>query len=623
MFAIAEPGTPRTDGLLSEATSGVDALLSMGNQGPIPNTLYYGDNLDVLRRHIRSESVDLVYLDPPFKSDEAYNLLFHEAGTAVAAQVHVFADTWTWDEKAVASYQTIVEAGGDLANTMRAFRTMLGTTDMLAYVSMMAPRLVELRRVLKPTGSLYLHCDPTASHYLKLLLDAVFGRANFVNEIAWKRTTTKGDYRQGAINWPRVHDVLLYYARDSKRLRLFRQPFATYDHAYIAAKYPYFDSDGRRYGLWDLTAPGSGTRGHPKYELLGVTRYWRYNADKMQALIKEGRVIQPSPGSVPRYKRFLDEMPGVAIGDLWNDIPPINSQARERLPYPTQKPLALLERIIEASSDPDDVVLDPFCGCGTAVEAAQSLGRHWIGIDVTHHATGVIKSRLVHAYGPAITATYEVVGEPTTVQDAAVLARDDPFQFQSWALGLVGARLAGPTKRGGDKGIDGRLFFHEVSGGSSKEIVISVKAGHLVPAFVRDLRGVLDREEAALGVLISFEEPGPGIRAEAASAGFYDSVQGRFPRIQLRTIAELLGGQRIAYPVTIEPPQTLWPFESIPTVPKPPRKRRRQAAGAAQLPYVPAEHKAAQQVRDDYKRRVAESPSTPIEPHPQILRRTR
>jgi site-specific DNA-methyltransferase (adenine-specific) len=214
---------------------------------------------------------------------------------------------------------------------------------MMAYLAMMAPRLVQLHRVLKETGSLYLHCDPTASHYLKMVLDGVFGQTNFVNEISWKRTTTKGDYKQGAVNWPRVRDLIFYYRKDVKAGGVFHQPFAEYDEAYIASKYPYTDSNGRRYGLWDLTAPGSGMRGHPQYEFMGVTRYWRYNKEKMEGLLTEGRIKQPRPGAVPRYVRYLDEMPGVALGDSWDDISPINSQAQERLGYPTQKPQALLE----------------------------------------------------------------------------------------------------------------------------------------------------------------------------------------------------------------------------------------------------------------------------------------
>jgi adenine specific DNA methylase Mod len=247
--------------------------------------------------------------------------------------------------------------------------------------------------VLKETGSIYLHCDPTASHYLKMLMDAIFGVPNFLNEVVWKRTTTKNDYVQGATNWPRIHDVLLCYGKNSPDA-IFNQPFTALGEDYIRTHYHLQDENGRHYQLDNLTAPGAGMRGHPTYEFMGVTRYWRYNKTKMEGLLAKGRIVQPKPGAVPRYKRYLDEMKGVALGDMWWDISAINSQAQERLGYPTQKPEALLERIIAASSNEGDIVLDPFCGCGTAVAVAQRLNRRWIGIDITHLAVNLIKQRL-------------------------------------------------------------------------------------------------------------------------------------------------------------------------------------------------------------------------------------
>jgi Adenine specific DNA methylase Mod len=513
------------------------------------NLLYYGDNLDVLRRHVRDESIDLVYLDPPFKSNVDYNILFGEHGEKAAAQVQAFTDTWEWSTDSRAAYEEVVESGGVVADTMRAFRTMLGASDMLAYLSMMAPRLVELHRVLRPTGSLWLHCDPTASHYLKLLLDAVFGPRNFVNEIVWKRQTSHNDAAQGAKHFGRLQDVLLFYAKGPGYY--WRQPYRPYDQEYLDAFYRHVEPEsGRRYRLSDATAPGGASpqKRNPYYEFLGIKRYWRFSEARMQELYEQGRIVQTKPGTVPAQKRYLDEMPGMPLGTWWDDIKPLQSQGSERLGYPTQKPLALMTRIVDASSRPGDTVLDPFCGCGTTIDAAQALGRRWIGIDITHLSIGLIKHRLVDRYGPEITKTYRVVGEPTTVDDAAVLARDDPFQFQAWALGLVGARVAGSDKKGGDKGIDGRLFFHDSASGPTRQIVLSVKAGHLVPAYVRDLRGVLQREDADIGVLLSFEEPSSGIRTEAAEAGFYESPWGKHPRIQLRTIAELLDGKGIDYP---------------------------------------------------------------------------
>jgi DNA modification methylase len=537
-----------------------------------PNLLAYGDNLDVLKRHVATASVDLVYLDPPFNSNADYNVLFEQHGEKAAAQIKVFEDTWAWNTVAAAAYQGVVEGGGEVASTLRAFRTMLGTSDMLAYLSMMAPRLVELRRVLRSTGSLYLHCDPTASHYLKLLLDAVFGPQNFRNEIIWKRTSSHSDAR----GYGAVHDVLLYYVASDEAT--WNRVYQAYDPAYVEQYYRYTDERGRRFMSGDISATGLQGGGY-QYEWRGVTRIWRVPEQTMQKLDAEGAIFYTKNG-FPRRKRYLDESKGLPAQDVWTDIEPLRSWHAERLAYPTQKPLALLRRIIEASSKPGDVLLDPFCGCGTAVEAAQELGREWVGIDITHIAMGLIKHRLASRFGPGIVDSVSVIGEPTTVEDAAALAAEDPFQFQAWALGLVGARQATSAKKGGDKGIDGRLYFHDVVGGPSREIVISVKAGHLVPAFVRDLAGVLGRESAEIGVLLSFEEPGSGIRAEAASAGFYESNGKLYPRVQLRTVGELLAGHGIEYPVPVEARTTLWPAGMIPTVPKPPRRRR----GAAQTP---------------------------------------
>ena len=519
--------------------------LSQGIMSQPINALYYGDNLDVLRRHVDDESVDLVYLDPPFNSNANYNVLFAaKDGHQAAAQIQAFEDTWRWDESAARQFADTVEAGGSVADVLLAFERFLSTSDMLAYLAMMAPRLIELRRVLKPTGSLYLHCDPTASHYLKLLLDAVFGPENFRNEIIWKRGSAHSDSRQGSQHFGRISDTILFYAKSD--VNTWNPQYVPYDEKYIAENYHRRDRDGRIYRIDNLQGPGGAAKGNPQYEVMGVTRYWRYTREKMDALVKEGRVIQTRPGAVPQYKRYLDEMPGVAAQNIWTDIPAINNRAKELLGYPTQKPVALLERIIETSSNPGDVVLDPFCGCGTTIEAAQQLGRSWIGIDITHLATTLIKVRLRDAFGD--TAHYKVVGEPTTAEDAAALAESDKFQFQWWALGLVGARPV-DQKKGADKGIDGRLYFHDGSE-RTRKIIISVKGGKLKATDLRDLRGVIDREKAEIGVLLTFEPPTKPMRTEAASAGFYESPWGKHPKLQILTVAELLDGSGIDYPRT-------------------------------------------------------------------------
>ena len=330
------------------------------------NTLYYGDNLDVLRRYVPDESVDLVYLDPPFNSNASYNVLFKErSGEESPAQIKAFTDTWEWTQESERTFeQEIVlnpETPPNVKEMVSAFRQFIGSNAMMAYLVMMTPRLVQLRRVLKPTGSIYLHCDPTASHYLKLLMDAVFGKENFRTEITWKRTSAHSDTRQGRQQHGRVHDLILFYSKSGSWT--WNAIYTEYDQSYVDQFYRHVESGtGRRYRLGDLTGPGGAAKGNPSYEVLGVTRYWRYSKDRMAELLKEGRVVQTRPGAVPAYKRYLDEMPGVPLQDLWTDIRPIASQARERLGYPTQKPQALLERIIEASSNEGDVVLDPFCG---------------------------------------------------------------------------------------------------------------------------------------------------------------------------------------------------------------------------------------------------------------------
>ncbi len=460
------------------------------------NTLYYGDNLDVLKQHIEKESVDLIYLDPPFKSSRDYNILFAENdGTRSKAQIKAFEDTWRWDVGAAESYRQVVEAGGAISEAMQAFRKLLGENDMLAYLSMMAPRLLELRRVLKPTGSIYLHCDPTASAHLRLLMDTVLGAQNFQNEIVWY-------YRGGGVSkrrFGRRHDIILFYSRTETGNRPFNVD---------AVRTPY--------------SPDSLER--LKY------RAKAFRGDKV-------------------YDTYEPHPEGKHPDDVWT-MQPVMPSAKERLGFPTQKPERLLERMISASSKEGDVVLDPFCGCGTTICVAERLNRRWIGIDVTHLAVTLIKHRLQDSFGEQVRKTYRIVGEPVSISGAMELAKHDPFQFQWWALGLVGARPV-EQKKGADKGIDGRLYFHdegEVT--KTKQIIFSVKAGHVSVSHVRDLRGVIEREHAAIGVLITMLPATKPMRAEAAAADFYYSPgwDRHYPRIQILTVEDILRGEGIDCP---------------------------------------------------------------------------
>ena len=524
------------------------------------NHLYYGDNLDVLRRYIPDESVDLVYLDPPFNSNANYNVLFAERdGTQAAAQIMAFEDTWRWDDGAARTYEDVVEAGGRVSQVMQAFRTFLGESDVLAYLAMMAPRLVDLRRVLRPTGSLYLHCDPTASHYLKLLLDAVFGLDCFLNEIIWKRTSA----HSSAKRYGPVHDVILFYGKTDKFK--WNRVFQDYDAAYIETFFDQTDQDGRRWKRADMTVAGirHGETGLPwrGIDITAKGRHWGSPPSVLDELDRKGRVHWPrKEDGMPRLKQYPEDLPGIPLQDVWPDVRPLHNLAAERLGYPTQKPETLLDRIILSSTSEGEVVLDPFCGCGTTIASAQRLKRAWIGIDVTNLAITLIRHRLKDTYGADIESSYQVIGEPVSLPDAEALAAADPYQFQWWALGLVGARPA-EGKKGADQGIDGRIYFHDGDTAKTKQIVISVKAGKLHAPYVRDLRGVVEREQAALGVLLTLNAPTKAMRAEAASAGPYVSPWGRHPRVQIVTVGELLAGKTLNAP---PPRQTSLTYKRAP-----------------------------------------------------------
>lgn len=511
------------------------------------NKLFYGDNLEILRRYIKDESVDLIYLDPPFNSNATYNVLFSQQnGSQSAAQIQAFEDTWRWDANAARAYEMMVEQGGSVADALRAFRLLLGDSNMMAYLAMMAPRLVELHRVLKSTGSLYLHCDPTASHYLKVLLDNVFGGENFQNEISWERSQTRSSISRG---YRSAHDVLLMYTKSNDYIfnlqyrELSETSQKLYKHKDEKGYYQHVPllvsgiRNGETGNVWHGIDPNKrGKSG----------MHWVTTPDKLDEYEKAGLIYWPQKeNGTPRLKYYLEQSPGVPLNDIWYDVSLIPSSSSESLGYPTQKPIALLERIIQASSNPGDVVCDPFCGCGTAIAAAQKLKRKWIGIDITHLAIGLIKRRMIDQFGDNL--EYQVVGEPTTIDGARKLSEMDKYQFEWWALGLVGARPADP-KKGADKGIDGRLYFHDDEKGKTKQVIISVKGGSTGSSHIRDLVGVLDRENAQIGILITLREPTQPMRAEAASAGFYDSPWGKHPKVQILTIEELLDGKQIDMP---------------------------------------------------------------------------
>ncbi|MDQ7024669.1 MAG: DNA methyltransferase [Anaerolineae bacterium] len=526
------------------------------------NKLFYGDNLDILRNHIQSETVDLIYLDPPFNSNRNYNVLFRdESGTESEAQITAFDDTWHWGETAEATFHDLVtDAAPNVSAAINAMLTLIGRNQMMAYLVMMTARLVELHRVLKPTGSLYLHCDPTASHYLKIILDAIFGVTNFRNEITWKRTSSHNDAKT---KFGDVADIILFYSKSNKYT--FNVQYMPYSQEYIDSFYKHIDESGRRYASDNLVSPNPRPNLVYKYKDYPSHAYgWKVTKEKMERLDADGRLLFPKKktGRI-RLKRFLDEMSGVPVSCVWDDISPVQAQAAERLGYPTQKPVSLLERIIAASSNEGDIILDPFCGCGTAISAAQKLGRKWIGIDITHLSISLQKYRLRDEFDLKPGADYEVIGEPTTVEGAKALATDKEndgrYQFQFWSLSLIQAKpLGGQTgsrkgKKGADKGVGGLINFFDGNGSNkpkAHEVVVQVKSGKVKSGDIRDLRGTMERRKAAIGVFITLEAPSSQMETEAVSAGYYESSlwDKKCRKVQILTIEDLLKGVTVDMP---------------------------------------------------------------------------
>lgn len=545
----------------------------------MPGDLFYGDNLDVMRRHIADESVDLIYLDPPFNSNRTYNLI-HKGSQA---QQRAFVDTWHWAE-AEPAFRALTDqippgvmVPQELSAMMLTLRTFLSDhRDTLAYLSMMAIRLVEMKRILRNTGSIYLHCDPTASHYLKMILDSIFGLENFRNEIIWKRT---GSHNSASAFGP-VHDVILFYAKSAA---------ATCNpgtHAHSAKYLEHFGkvdaATGKNFQDVSLTGPGTrkGDSGLAwrNYNPTDKGRHWqpasyvyeKYTKmtgddlakypliDRLDKLDAVGMIYWTKNGQ-PRYKQFLEdvEKEGSPLQDVWTDIDVINSQADERTGFPTQKPDPLLERIIQASSKVGQLVLDPFCGCGTTVVAAEKLGRQWIGIDIAIRAVDVIKERLDERYQPRV---WTEQGEPADIDQAAHLAETNAYDFQWWAVRMLGGRPPkGEKKKGGDGGVDGELIVVD-DAGKQRRGVISVKGGRtLIPDFVKALRSTVDLEKADFGVLVTMYDPTPGMREVAMDFGvasWASAYEGKLAhRIRLVTVPEILSKQ-VRFAGRVEAPRT-------------------------------------------------------------------
>jgi site-specific DNA-methyltransferase (adenine-specific) len=501
---------------------------------PMTGTIFCGDNLEVMTEFIPDASVDLIYLDPPFNSKRNYNIVYKGS----EAQELAFKDYWSWEE-ASSEYARVLENRSIAAGTRQLLRSLHdllidADSDLLAYITMMTPRLCSMHRILRPTGSLYLHCDPTAGHYLKVVLDSIFGADNFLSEIVWKRYGAHGD----ALRYGAIHDLIFFYGRTKKVP--FTKQFIPYTDEYATSRFRHMDPDGRRYQEQNLSSPNPRPNLTYDYTASNGVTYtphangWKCDLSRMRELDRQRRLHFPKVSSGRlRLKMYLDECEGVAVQDLWTDIS-LPASSKERLGYPTQKPLALLERIISASSSEGDLVLDPFCGCGTTVEASEKLGRRWLGIDISRKAVDVIEKR----FASADLVPPTVVWHPADLESAAELAARDKLQFERWALRKVRAA----RRRKKDRGIDGEAMFSE-HGGKSWHVIVSVKGGAVNPAMMRDLVGTVARERAAIGVFVTLLEPTAEMRHEAVRAGYLpvSDGEGPIPKIQIVPVARLFG----------------------------------------------------------------------------------
>lgn len=552
------------------------------------NRLYYGDNLDVLRSRIKDESVDLCYIDPPFNSKRVFNQIYDTKGSEDRAQEQAFIDTWTWDERAREGYAEIIANGRYKPPTIelvKGLKNSLGDTSLLAYLVGMTRRVAEIHRVLKPTGTFYFHCDPTSSHYLKLLTDSIFGPKYFMNEVCWKRSSAHNDTKQGMRRYGKIRDTLLVYTKSADYT--WNTKYTPYAPGYLDNEYRHVMPDGRRYKEADVTAakPGGDTEykwpikrsriDGAKWEadledeyrkpldaweyrqvLPYQGRYWAYSKANMQQFAREGKLIHRSTGA-PRLVLFADEMPGIPLQDLWTDIVP---ESGERdLGFPTQKPEPLLARVIEVSSNRGQTVLDAYCGCGTSVSAAQSLGRHWIGIDITYQSIATVLKRLADTFPAPVAQSVVLDGVPRDISSARALAhkRDDRVrkEFEKWAvLTYTNNRAAINAKKGADAGIDATAYFWKTKDETDKA-VFQVKSGNVGRGDVAKLKGDMEREQAAVGTLITLEEPTQPMRAEAKAGGHYTNAftGQKVDRVQIVTIRQILeDNRRLNLPLTAE-----------------------------------------------------------------------
>jgi DNA modification methylase len=533
------------------------------------NKLFYGDNLQILRKYVQDETVDLCYIDPPFNSKRNYNQIYNNIGKEDAAQAQAFIDTWTWDtdaEKGLLEIQANFNGVFTLQSIqlILGFENVLGKGSLLSYLVHMTQRIAEIYRVLKPTGSFYLHCDPSASHYLKIILDSIFcsRQGVYQNEITWQRTNVHNDAKQGRRAYGNVADIIFFYTKTDNNV--FHQQYLKHNEEYLDSFYKFKDPDGRRYSLGDLGAPGGEDKGNPYYEFLGIKRFWRFSEDNMKKLYAEGMIIQTKPGTVPRQKRYLDSSKGIPVQNIWTDIKPLQSGQKEKLGYPTQKPESLLERIILSSSNEGDTILDAYCGCGTTVAVAERLNRNWIGIDITYQSISLILKRLEEHFGAIALKNIKLSGVPEDFESAEALAhrQDDKTrkEFEKWAvLSYSGNRGMINEKKGGDGGIDGVAFLYDLKESDKqkqevKQIIFSVKSNKsLPPSVIRDLNGTIERDKAVIGILITLY-PMDNLVKESKKYGTYENklFGHSYQKIEVVSIADILEGKTMKIPTSLE-----------------------------------------------------------------------
>jgi len=566
------------------------------------NRLYFGDNLDILREYVADGSIDLVYLDPPFNSQAQYNVLFRSPQEdAATAQAQAFLDTWTWGEEAEWAFKEVMKNGGSTARFIDALRSALKESDMMAYLVMMAVRLSELRRVLRDTGNIFLHCDLTAKHYLKVMLDGIFEPQNFRNEITWVRTTAGKPVTK---NLPKNSDYILWYANSPEaKFYPITAPLTEAD----LDTFNKDDGDGRGpYNTQPIINPAF--RPNLQYTYVDARgkkwpsppKGWRFNEERMKRLEAENRLAF---GASIREKYYMSERQakGKQMSNTWLDINGNTvASSHETMGYPTQKPLALLDRVISMASQPGDVVLDPFCGCGTTIEAAEKSKREWIGIDIAIHAVKVIEARLARMEketGRKVSFISE--GMPRDFASAVKLAERDKYQFQWWANYLFNPHAIREIKKGADRGVDGELFFPNGPGRPWGRMLTSVKGGDQVgPAMVRDFARVLEREEAQLGLFICLYKPTKEMVREAITVGFADIVHGDIPRLQIVALEEWFKGKMPLLP----------PLEHLPSAAFSGHRRPAKTTQKADplQPELPLSFKGGKEVKRHFNLRMVE-----------------